>query len=299
MTLFRGLSAFPLTPLSNDSLDEDAYVRLVERLVSAGVDSITALGSTGSGAYLTPLERARVLRLTLQHAGDIPVFAGVSALRTSQVLAHVDDAEDAGVSGLLLAPVTYQPLTDDDVFELYRTVTEHSAVPVIVYDNPGTTHFTFSTSLYARIAALPGIASIKIPGVPTDPGAAREHVDRIRAAVPAHVTIGVSGDGFAAAGLNAGCDAWYSAIGGTLPVPAVTITRHALQGRPAEAAAESERMAPLWQLFAEFGGSLRVIAAVAEHLGLAPSQSLPRPIQGLTAAQRARVAEVIDDLELA
>ena len=59
--------------------------------------------------------------------------------------------------------MTYQPLTDDDVFELFRTVTANSSLPVIVYDNPGTTHFTFTTELYGRIAELPGIASIKIP----------------------------------------------------------------------------------------------------------------------------------------
>ena len=53
-----GLSAFPLTPLRGDVVDERAFAGLVERLTAAGVDSITALGSTGSYAYLTP-ERLR------------------------------------------------------------------------------------------------------------------------------------------------------------------------------------------------------------------------------------------------
>ena len=88
--------------------------------------------------------------------------------------------------------------------------------------------------------------------------------------VPEHVTVGVSGDAFAATGLNAGCDAWYSVIGGALPKPALTITRAAQEGCEGEAAAESERLESLWGLFAEFGGSLRVTAAIAEHLGLAP-----------------------------
>lgn len=48
--MFAGLSAFPLTPLAGDQLDKHAYARLIERLVTAGVDSITALGSTGSYA---------------------------------------------------------------------------------------------------------------------------------------------------------------------------------------------------------------------------------------------------------
>ena len=298
MTMFTGLSAFPLTPLAGDAVDETAFTRLVQRLAAAQVDSITALGSTGSYAYLGFEERRRVARLAVEHAGDTPVFVGVGALRTSQVLANAEEAERAGASGILLAPMTYQPLTDDDVFELFRTVTTGTSLPVIVYDNPATTHFTFSGELYGRIAELPGIASIKIPPVPDDPQQARARVQEIRKRIPSHVTIGVSGDARAAAGLAAGCDAWYSVIGGTLPEPALRITRAAQGGRFGEAAAESERLAPLWQLFADFGGSLRVVAAIAEQLGLAPEACLPLPIQGLTAEQRARVAEVVEELGL-
>ena len=200
--LFTGLSAFPLTPLHNDRVDEQAFTDLIDRLAASEVDSITALGSTGSYAYLTPEERDRVAALAVEHAGSTPVFIGVGDLRTSHILAHIDAAERAGAAGVLVPPMTYQPLTDDDVFELYRTVTEHTELPVIVYDNPSTTRFTFTGDLYARIAELPGIASIKIPGVPTDPKEATEHVAAIRSMVPEHVTIGVSGDAVAATGLK-------------------------------------------------------------------------------------------------
>lgn len=168
-----GLSAFPLTPITEDSVDERAFVGLIERLAAAGVDSITTLCLTGSYVYLTATEHAPVAQLAVEHAGATPVFVGVGALRTLQVLAHVETAEAAGSAGVLLAPTTYQPLAEDDVFELFRTVTESTELPVIVYDNPGTTHFTFTTELYARISELPGIASLKIPGVPGDPSAAR------------------------------------------------------------------------------------------------------------------------------
>lgn len=282
--------------MRDDAVDEHAFVGLVERLAAAGVDSITALGSTGSYAYLTPDERARVARLAVEHAGNTPVFVGIGALRTSQVLENVRAAEGAGVSGLLLAPMTYQPLTETDVFELFRAVTEHSALPVIVYDNPATTHFSFSLDLYARIAELSTVAAIKIPALPHDPLAARERLEAIRGNVPAHVTIGISGDASAANGLLAGCDAWYSVIGGTLPGVALEITRAAQRGDVAAARGASDRLAPLWELFAEFGGSLRVTAAVAEILGFVRPHSLPLPIQGLDEAQRARVAAVVDGL---
>jgi 4-hydroxy-tetrahydrodipicolinate synthase len=296
--MFTGLSAFPLTPLAHDAVDEASFIRLVQRLSEAKVDSITALGSTGSYAYLSSDERSRVAHLAVESAGETPVFIGIGALRTSQVLANAENAERAGASGLLLAPMTYQPLTEDDVFELFRTVSANSSLPVIVYDNPGTTHFTFTTELYGRIAELPGIASIKIPGVPADPEQAQARIQEIRAAIPAHVTIGVSGDAKAAAGLAAGCDAWYSVIGGTLPALAMRITRAALEGRIPDASAESERLAPLWQLFAEFGGSIRVVAAIAEQLGLASRSCLPLPLQGLTEKQRSHVGRIVDELGL-
>lgn len=297
-TLFTGLSAFPLTPIRDEEIDEAAYVGLIGRLAAAGVDSITALGSTGSYVYLSTDERARIARLTVDHAAGIPVFVGVGALRTRDVLTNVRAAEVADAQGLLLAPVSYQPLTENDVFELFRTVTSATDLPVVVYDNPGTTHFTFTTDLYARLAALDGVALIKIPGQAMSPPEFTAHVEAIRAATDNQVSIGISGDAFGAAGLNAGCDAWYTAVGGTLPTPMLAITRAALRGEAERASELSAQLQPLWDLFAEFGGSLRVTAAIAEHLGLVGPSCLPLPILGLTDAQKEKVAEVVETLKL-
>ncbi|MBF4994512.1 dihydrodipicolinate synthase family protein [Arthrobacter gandavensis] len=294
--MFTALSAFPLTPLRNDAVDEASFSALVNRLADSDVDSIAVLGSTGSYAYLSPEERRRVVQLAAANAGAKPLIVGVGALRTSEVLVNVRCAEDAAAAGILLAPVSYQRLTEDDVLGLFRDVTAATDLPVIVYDNPGTTHFTFSTALYGRIAELPGIASIKIP--PVSAAAAPSRVEEVRAVVPEHVTIGISGDAAAAHGLNAGCDAWYSAVAGTLPEPAVRIMRAVAKGRPDDAAAELARLSPLWELFAEHG-SVRVIAAVAEHLGLVPQACLPLPVRGLDAGDRLRVAGVVEELALA
>lgn len=297
-SLFTGLSAFPLTPLKDDSLDEDAFIGLIERLVLAGVDSITALGSTGSYAYLDTDERARVAQLSVESALDIPVFIGVGALRTRDVLANVASAEAAGAQGVLLAPVSYQPLTDDEVFALFRSVTESTDLPAVVYDNPGTTHFTFTTELYSRLAGLDGVASIKIPGTPASPAGWDERIGEIRAAIGSEVTIGISGDAYGAEGLIAGCDAWYTAVGGTISEPMLAITRAAELGNAQLARELSAELQPLWDLFTEFGGSLRVTAAIAEHLGLVSADSLPLPVRDLDAAAKRKVAEVADNLDL-
>ncbi|MDN6320330.1 MAG: dihydrodipicolinate synthase family protein [Marinobacter sp.] len=295
--MFSGLSAFPLTPMNESGVDEAAFVRLTERLAEASVDSISALGSTGNYAYLTRAERARVAQLAVKHAGNVPVIVGIGALRTREVLALAEDAQKAGASAVLLAPVSYQKLSTDEVFDLYETVAHSLSVPLCVYDNPGTTHFEFSEELYGRIAQLPNVRSIKIPGVPADPEATKAHVERLRALIPPHVTLGVSGDAFAATGLNAGCEAWYSVIGGLFPKTALAITRAAQAGDTQEAMGLSERLQPLWSLFGQHGGSLRVVATAAELRGLVEHPSLPLPLKALEGTSRQQLAVLLDELD--
>lgn len=285
--------------MDESGIDEAAFIRLIERLAVAGVDSIGALGSTGSYAYLSHIERARMAQLAVAHAGKVPVIIGIGALRTRDVLTLAEDAQKAGASAVLLAPMSYQKLSADEVFELYAAVARNLSVPLCVYDNPGTTHFEFTDELHGRIAQLPNVRSIKIPGVPADPAAAKTRVERLRALIPAHVSIGVSGDAFGALGLNAGCEAWYSVIGGIFPKTTLAITRAAQAGNAQEATRLSQRLQPLWALFAQHGGSLRVVAAAAELLGLAAHPSLPLPLKALDGAGREQLAALIDTLDLA
>jgi len=295
--MFHGLCAFPLTPMNEDAIDEPAFARLLARLVAAGADSICVLGSTGNYAYLGMAERKRLAEMALDHASGVPMMVGIGALRTRDVLALAEHAQKAGADAVLLAPISYQKLTDEEVFGLYEAVTRSLSVPLCVYDNPGTTHFAFSDALHARIAQLPRVGSIKIPGVPLDAVEARERVQRLRALIPSHVTIGVSGDAHGANGLNAGCDAWYSVIGGLFPKPLLAITRAAQAGNAGEATRLSERLQPLWALFQRHG-SLRVIAAAAELLGLVSSPSLPLPLKSVAGEDRQLLGRALEQLGL-
>ncbi|WP_343551084.1 dihydrodipicolinate synthase family protein [Pantoea sp.] len=296
--MFKGLSAFPLTPFNASGVDETAFLNLLARLTSAKVDSLGVLGSTGSYAYLTREQRKRIATLAIQHAEKIPVIVSIGAVSTDEVLRLADDAQQAGASALLLPAVAYQKLTDDEVFGLYQDVTRHVSVPICIYDNPGTSHTLFSDALHARIAALPHIQSIKIPGVPADLAAARQRVESLRAQIPTRVSIGVSGDAFAANGLIAGCDLWYSVCGGLFPRSAKAMTDAAQAGDFALVEQQAQRLAPLWALFSKHGGSIRVIAAAAALLGLAEKDCLPRPLRSLAAADIEEVRQVLNQLQL-
>jgi 4-hydroxy-tetrahydrodipicolinate synthase len=283
--MFTGLSAFPLTPLDDTgAIDEPAFERLVSRLAGAGVNSIGALGSTGSYAYLSRAERARAARLAVRASGGVPVMVGIGAVRTEQVIAHAYDAQQAGAAAVMLAPVSYQPLTADEVYGLYEDATAELSVPLCVYDNPGTTHFEFSDDLHAHVAELPGVRAIKLPGQH-----AADRISVLRPRVARSVAIGVSGDQFAADGLNSGADVWFSVLGGLFPQAALAIVH---EGDPAAA-----RLEPLWALFRRHGG-VRVVATAAALLGLAGERNLPRPLRMLDGDARIELDDTLRALEL-
>lgn len=296
--MFSGLSAFPLTPVSSTGVDDRGFIRLLYRLLDARVDSVGVLGSTGSYAYLTRQQRQHVATLAGQHLGDIPFMVCVGAVATDEVLRLADDAQQAGASALLLPALSYQRLNDEEVFELFDTVSHHVSVPVCVYDNPGTTHVEYTDALYQRLCALPAVKSIKIPGVPPSPAAASARIAGLRDTLPADVAIGVSGDTFAALGLNAGCDLWYSVIGGLFPHVAKRLVVAAAQGASEQVTALSERLTPMWDLFKKHGGSIRVMAAAAGVLGLTDVDCLPRPLRPLAADDVAEIARVMQSLNL-
>lgn len=296
--MFTGLSAFPLTPFTADKPDEAAFLRLLQRLTEAKVDSLGVLGSTGSYAYLTRAQRRRITELAVAHSEAIPVMVSIGAVSTTEVLQLAEDAQQAGAAALLLPPLSYQALREEEVFTLYQTVARHVSVPICVYDNPGTTHFAFSDALLGRIAALPGIASIKIPGVPADLLAARERIAQLRSRLPERVSIGVSGDAFAATGLLAGCDGWYSVCGGLFPRITQAMTAAAKAGDDQRVSALDAQLQPLWALFRQHGGSLRVISAAAGLLGLTERDCLPRPLLPLSDADCQQIAAVLAALDL-
>ncbi|RJE81469.1 dihydrodipicolinate synthase family protein [Paracoccus sp. JM45] len=287
MTVMQGLSAFPITPTEDDgTLRADDMTRLVSRIT--GVDSIGVLGSTGGYAYLTPDQRRHVALVAIA-ATSLPVIIGVGALRSDVSASLARHAADSGAAGLLLAPVSYTPLTEDEVFYHFQTVAGASDLPICVYNNPSTTHFTFSIALLARLAALPQVTAIKMP-LPADNDFATE-IARLRADLPKGFTIGYSGDWGCAAALQNGADSWFSVAAGLWPEQSSELAHAAQAG---DATQWQARFQPLWDLFKTYG-SLRVIYAAAHLMGLTRAQP-PRPVMPLPDALTPRIKAAIDAL---
>jgi 4-hydroxy-tetrahydrodipicolinate synthase len=291
-----GLSAFPITPCALDGrVDAGALKALLEPLVAAGVDSIGLLGSTGTYAYLTREERRRAVEIAMERVGArMPLLVGIGALRTDEAVKLAQDARSAGAAVGLLAPVSYTPLTDDEVFEHFSTVASESGFPICIYDNPGTTHFRFSPALVGRLSRVDGIVAVKSPAAEAPAVAA--HLKELRAVAKEGLSLGYSADWFCTEALLAGAATWYSVVGGIFPKKSLAIVRAAQRGDAVEARRLNADLQPLWDLFKTYS-SLRVVYAIANIKGICAAEP-PRPVLSLPEDARKRIAQTIASMDL-
>jgi len=296
MTPFNGLSAFPITPADEfGRVDTEALSRILIPIMAAKAGSVGLLGSTGTYVYLNREERKRAVKTAAETINKaLPLIVGVGALRTSDAVTYAQDAQEAGATALLLAPVSYTPLTQDEVYAHFSAIAEATDLPICIYNNPSTTHFSFDLPLLQRLADISNIAAVKMP-LPAS-GTVQDDLTQLRAKLPDGFSIGYSGDWGCAEALLEGADTWYSVIGGILPDVSLALTKAAQASDREQAHAKNAALEPLWSLFKEYG-SLRVVYVIAQYLSLTNAQP-PRPILPLNTEARARIVKALGALEI-
>ncbi|WP_257667649.1 dihydrodipicolinate synthase family protein [Parapedobacter tibetensis] len=160
---FKGIISYPITPFdNNDRVDIPLFKKLVERLVTTGSHGIAPLGSTGVLPYLTDEEKEAVTEATMQQvAGRIPTLVGVSNLTTERTVYHAKFAENAGATAVMIIPMSYWKLTDDEILKHYDTVASKISITIMAYNNPATGGVDMSPALLKRLLEIPNITMIK------------------------------------------------------------------------------------------------------------------------------------------
>lgn len=165
-TPFLPFSAALVTPFLEDGSLAEAPVRdLVGLLKAEGIPAFLVSGSTGEQHSMTVDERCQLYAWAAAEAGQIPVYAGVAAVRTDDAVRLAAGAARAGARGLMLGFPPYLRPTFDDVRGYVRAVCSAAALPVLVYNNPARTGFDLLPDQLAVLAAEnPSIRAVKEAG---------------------------------------------------------------------------------------------------------------------------------------
>ncbi|MFH6989160.1 dihydrodipicolinate synthase family protein [Flavobacterium collinsii] len=161
--LFKGIIAYPITPFDkNEKVDISLYKKLLERLIVSGCHAVAPLGSTGVMPYLSDEEKEALTVATIEQVnGRVPVLVGVSNLTTEKTIYHAKFAEKAGAAAVMIIPMSYWKLTDDEIVQHFDVVAKQISIPIMAYNNPATGGVDMSPALLKRLLEIANVTMIK------------------------------------------------------------------------------------------------------------------------------------------
>jgi len=160
--LLKGVLTALVTPFRDGAVDDEAFLRLVERQVEAGVHGLVPVGTTGETATLSHDEHKRVVEACVtQVAGRVPVVAGAGSNATSECVELVRHAKTVGADAALVVTPYYNRPSQEGLYRHYMTLADAVELPLIVYNVPARTSCDISNETLARLSSHPNIVGVK------------------------------------------------------------------------------------------------------------------------------------------
>ena len=163
MMNFKGAGTALITPFKSDlSIDFDALSRIVNHQIENGTNYLVALGTTGESATLSAQEKRDVMDCIIQANGNrVPLVIGIGGNHTQAVIEQIQSTNFDGFSALLSVSPYYNKPNQNGIIAHYKSIADHSPLPVILYNVPGRTGSNMSAATQLELASHPNIAATK------------------------------------------------------------------------------------------------------------------------------------------
>src|SRR5881396_2939882 len=160
----RGIIPPVATPMqANEDLDLPRLRWFLDHLIGEGVHGVFVLGTNSEFYAMDEREKQEVIATTVAHVRKrVPVFAGTGAESTREAVRLTKMAEKEKVDGASVITPYFVSPSQQEIYDHYRRIAEHTSLPVILYNNPSTCGgVKIDVDTVARLAEIPNILGIK------------------------------------------------------------------------------------------------------------------------------------------
>jgi 4-hydroxy-tetrahydrodipicolinate synthase len=159
----RGIVPPMITPLlAADTLDSAGLERLVEHILTGGVEGLFILGTTGEAPALSYRLRGELIASVCRLVdGRVPVLVGITDCSQSGSLDIACAAANAGAAALVVAPPFYFGASQAELTGYFERLISQLPLPVFLYNQPGNTRHVIGTEMARRLADMPAVLGIK------------------------------------------------------------------------------------------------------------------------------------------
>jgi dihydrodipicolinate synthase/N-acetylneuraminate lyase len=152
-----------VTPLrGRDSLDVGGLERLIEHIVTGGVQGLFILGTSGEGPGLSyRLRREVIERVCQQMRNRLPVLVGITDTCFTEAITIAKCAADAGAQAVVTAGPFYLPPSQPELIDFIEQLVQELPLPLFIYNMPQLTKVHFEPETLRQLTHLEKIIGLK------------------------------------------------------------------------------------------------------------------------------------------
>ncbi|MCP8895134.1 dihydrodipicolinate synthase family protein [Shinella daejeonensis] len=160
---FDGIYTPVITPHHDDgSIDRDAFARMIEYLIDAGVHGLINGGSTGEYYAQSMDERIEMAKFAREVIGDrVPLIVGTVAIRLEDSIAMAETAAKIGATGILVGSPPYSVPTERENALNALAIDRAADLPIMLYNYPGRMGIDMGEEFLDRVGRSRNFRAIK------------------------------------------------------------------------------------------------------------------------------------------
>mgnify|MGYP000646369372 CR=1 FL=1 len=161
--VFTGSCPALATPFDqNGNINYDAFGKLIDAQIAAGVDAVCVCGTTGESATMSIREHIAAVEFCVKRVDHrVKVIAGTGSNDTSAAVYLSQHAQDSGADACLLVTPYYNKASQTGLIKHYEYIAERIERPMILYNVPSRTGVSFTAESYKVLAQNPKINGVK------------------------------------------------------------------------------------------------------------------------------------------
>ncbi len=286
----RGTGVALVTPFNSDfSVDYAGLKKIIEFVITGGVEYLVTLGTTGETPTLRKEEKIGIVNYTFEVVnGRVPVVVGVGGNSTRDVIEDLSVLPLDKAAALLSASPWYNKPSQEGLYQHYKEIAANTIKPILLYNVPGRTGRNIDADTVLRLARdVDNIAGLK------EAGGDMAQCMKILREKPEDFFVVSGDDALALPQIACGMEGVISVAANSFPKTFSEMVRNGLTGDFKAARALNNKLIPAYEILFAENNPAGVKAFMAE-LGLLENV-MRLPVTPLSKGWHAKVTDYLAD----
>lgn len=159
----KGIVIPVVTPVDAEGrFKETEYRKLLQYFINNGIHGVFPFGTSGEFYAFDNGFYRHVLEVTMDVAkGRMDVYAGANHITPRGAIELAKIAEACGVDALSVLTPLFVSQTQKEVETYYRTVSDATSLPIVIYNNKPKTNVTVEPATIRELAKVKNIVAVK------------------------------------------------------------------------------------------------------------------------------------------